>query len=125
MMNAEGKMQNRAVDLADRTKLYARRIIRLVSALPKSVVAQVLGKQVLRSGTSVGANYREASRARSKAEFIAKMGDCLKELGESEYWLDLVSEEKVVAPAKLAPLLEETRELIAIFVTSIKTARRS
>ena len=125
MMNAEGKMQNRAVDLADRTKLYARRIIRLVSALPKSVVAQVLGKQLLRSGTSVGANYREAARARSKAEFIAKMGDCLKELGESEYWLDLLSEEKVVAPAKLAPLLEETRELIAIFVTSIKTARRS
>ena len=125
MMNAEGKMQNRKVDLADRTKLYARRIIRLVSALPKSVVAQVLGKQVLRSGTSVGANYREASRARSKAEFIAKMGDCLKELGESEYWLVLLSEENVVAPAKLAPLLEETRELIAIFVTSIKTARRS
>ena len=118
-------MQNRKVDLADGTKLYARRIIRLVSALPKSVVAQVLGKQVLRSGTSVGANYREASRARSKAEFIAKMDDCLKELGESEYWLDLLSEENVVAPAKLAPLLEETRELIAIFVTSIKTARRS
>jgi four helix bundle protein len=125
MMNAEGKVQNRKVDLADRTKLYARRIIRLVSALPKSVVAQVLGKQVLRSGTSVGANYREASRARSKAEFIAKMGDCLKELGESEYWLDLLSEENVVPPAKLAPLLKETRELIAIFVTSIKTARSS
>lgn len=123
MINAKGKMQNRKVDLADRTKLYARRIIRLVSCLPKSVVAQVLGKQVLRSGTSVGANYREASRARSKAEFIAKMGDCLKELGESEYWLDLLSEENVVPPAKLAPLLEETRELIAIFVTSIKTAR--
>ena len=124
MMNAEGKMQNRKVDLADRTKLYARRIIRRVSALPKSVVAQVLGKQVLRSGTSVGANYREASRARSKAEFIAKMGDCLKELGESEYWLDLLSEENVVQPAKLAPLVEETRELLAIFVTSIKTARK-
>lgn len=123
MMNAEGKMQNRKVDLGDRTKLYARRIIRLVSALPKSVVAQVLGKQVLRSGTSVGANYREASRARSKAEFIAKMGDCLKELGESEYWLDLLSEETVVPPAKLASLLDETRKLIAIFVTSIKTAR--
>jgi four helix bundle protein len=73
----------------------------------------------------VGANYREASRARSKAEFIAKMGDCLKELDESEYWLDLLSEENVVAPAKLAPLLEGIRELIAIFVTSIKTARRS
>lgn len=86
-------------------------------------VAQVLGKQVLRSGTSLGANYREASRARSKAEFIAKMGDWLKELGESEYWLDLLSKENVVPPARLAPLLKETSELIAIFVTSIKTAR--
>ena len=124
MMNAEGKMQNRKVDLADRTKLYARRIIRLTSALPKTVVAQVLGKQVLRSGTSVGANYREASRARSKAEFIAKMGDCLKELSESEYWLELLSEENVVSTAQLMPLLAETRELTAIFVTSIKTARR-
>jgi four helix bundle protein len=124
MMNAEGKMQNRKTDLADRTKLYARRIIRLVSSLPKSVVAQVLGKQVLRSGTSVGANYREASRSRSKAEFIAKMGDCLKELSESEYWLELLSEESIVPAAKLASLLAETHELTAIFVTSIKTARR-
>ena len=124
MMNAEGKMQNRKVDLAHRTKLYARRIIRLTFALPKTVVAQVLGKQVLRSGTSVGANYREASRARSKAEFIAKMGDCLKELSESEYWLELLAEESVVPAGKLAPLLAETHELTAIFVTSIKTARR-
>jgi len=87
-------MQNAKADLADRTKLYARRIIRLVSALPKNTVAQVLGTQVLRSRTSVGANYRGASRARSRAEFIAKMGDCLKELSESEYWLELLSEEK-------------------------------
>ena len=116
-------MQNAKADLADRTKLYARRIIRLVSALPKTTVAQVLGKQVLRSATSVGANYREASRARSRAEFVAKMGDCLKELSESEYWLELLSEEEVVASEKLVPLLAETRELTAIFVTSIKTAR--
>jgi len=116
-------MQNAKADLADRTKLYARRIIRLVSALPKNTVAQVVGTQVLRSGTSVGANYREASRARSRAEFIAKMGDCLKQLSESEYWLELLSEEKIVPAEKLSPLLAETRELTAIFVTSIKTAR--
>jgi four helix bundle protein len=86
-------------------------------------VAQVPGKQVLRSGTSVGANYREASRARGRAEFVAKMGDCLKELSESEYWLELLSEEKVIPPEKLAPFLPKTRELTAIFVSSIKTAR--
>jgi four helix bundle protein len=117
-------MQNAKTDLPDRTKLYARRDIRLVSALPKSTVAQVLGKQVLRSGTSVGANYLEASRGRSRAQFVAKMGDCLKELSESEYWLELLCEEKVILPEKLAPLLSETRELTAIFVRSIKTARR-
>jgi four helix bundle protein len=116
-------VQNAKADLADRTKFYARRIIRLVYAMPKNTVAQVLGKQVLRSGASVGANYREASRARSRAEFIAKMGDCLKELSESEYWRELLSEEKIVPVEKLSPLLAETRELTAIFVTSIKTAR--
>ena len=114
-------MQNAKADLAHRTKLYARRIIWLVSALPKTTVAQVLGKQVLRSAT---ANYREASRARSRAEFVAKMGDCLKELSESEYWLELLSEEEVVASEKFVPLLAETRELTAMFVASIKTARR-
>jgi len=122
-MNSESGMQNAKTDLADRTKLYARGVIRMVSALPKTTVAQVLGKQVLRSGTSVGANYREASRARSRAEFVAKMGDCLKELSESEYWLELLSEEEVIASEKLDALLVETRELTAIFVTSIKTAR--
>jgi len=98
-------------------------VIRLYSALPKAAVAQVLGHQLLRSGTSVGANYREASRARSKPEFISKLGDSLKELGESEYWLELLSEEKVLPPSRLQPLLQETSELIALFVASIKTAR--
>ena len=76
-------MQNEEKDLAPRTKMFARRIIRLYVALPKETAAQVLGKQVLRAGTSVGANYREANRARSKAEFIAKIGDCLKEADET------------------------------------------
>jgi len=116
-------MQNRKPDLKVRTKEYARRIIRLYVALPKETVAQVLGKQALRSGTSVGANYREANRARSKAEFLAKMGDCLKELDETEYWLELLVDENVVGVTKMSSLLDETSQLIAIFVTIINKSR--
>ena len=79
-------MQNEEKDLGPRTKQFARRIIRLYTALSKDTAAQVLGRQVLRAGTSVGANYREASRGRSKAEFVSKIGDCLKEIEETEYW---------------------------------------
>ena len=77
-------------DLRDRTKAFALRIVRMFSALPKTTEAQVLGKQLLRSGTSIGANYREAFRARSKAEFIAKCGDSLREIEESTYWRELL-----------------------------------
>ena len=94
-MNDEGNGQ-KLKDLQIRTKEFALRVIRLYCALPKSTEAQVLGKQVLRSGTSVGANYREANRARSRAEFIAKIGDCLKELDETAYWLELLSESSIV-----------------------------
>jgi four helix bundle protein len=116
-------MQNAEKDLPLRTKNFARRIIRLYVALPKETVAQVLGKQVLRSGTSVGANYREANRARSKAEFVSKIGDCLKEADETAYWLELLIDEAIVPRKKLDPLLKETNELIAIFVTISKRAR--
>ena len=116
-------MQNDEKDLLPRTKKFARRIIRLYCALPKSTEAQVLGKQALRSGTSVGANYREANRGRSKAEFIAKIGDCLKEADETAYWLELMIEENIVAAKKLQPLLNEANELVAIFVTISKRAR--
>jgi len=85
--------------------------------------AQVLGKQLLRSGTSVGANYREAHRGRSKAEFIAKCGDSFRELEESAYWLELLVDGEIVAAAKLLPLLTECDELTAIFVTIIKRAK--
>ena len=112
-------------DLLSRTFFYARRIISLYGHLPSSTVAQVLGKQVLRSGTSVGANYREANQGRSRAEFIAKMGDCLKELSETEYWLDLLAEEKLGEKADLAGLKQETKELISIFTTIIKNTKRS
>jgi four helix bundle protein len=110
-------------DLAQRTKSYALQIIRMYSGLPRGMIAQVLGRQVLRSGTSVGANYREANRARSKAEFIAKMGDCLKELDETSYWLELLVEASIVAEPNLSILLNETSQLIAIFVTIIKKAK--
>jgi four helix bundle protein len=117
-------MQNEEKDLAPRTKNFARRVIRLYVALPKpSVVAQVLGKQMLRSGTSVGANYREARRGRSKAEFISKIGDCLKEADETLYWLELLTEENVLPAKKLEPLLKEADELVAIFVSISKRAR--
>lgn len=109
--------------LTQRTKDFALRIIRMYSSLPKSSVAQVLGKQILRSGTSIGANYREANRAGSKAEFIAKMGDSLKELDETCYWLELLSESGTIAPAKLQDLADESRQLMAIFITIIKRAK--
>ena len=111
-------------DLLARTKMSARRVIRLYVALPKSnAAAQVLGKQLLRSGTSVGANYREAQRARSKAEFISKIGDCLKEAHESLYWLELLSEENFTPVRRLQPLLTETDELPAILTTISKHAK--
>ena len=115
---------NDEVDLPDRTKQFARRIIRLYCALPKTnTVAQVLGKQVLRSGTSVGANYREAHRARSKAEFISKIGDSLKEADETLYWLELLLEEKILPGQRLEPLVGEANELVAIFTTVSKRAK--
>ena len=88
-------MQNQENDLRDRTKTFALQIIRMFAAIPKTTEAQVLGKQMLRSGTSVGANYREAHRGRSKAEFISKCGDLLRELEETAYWLELLVEAKI------------------------------
>jgi four helix bundle protein len=110
-------------DLRDRTKDFALRVVRLFGRLPKSTEAQVLGKQLLRSGTSIGANYREAHRGRSKPEFIAKCGDSLRELEESAYWLELLAEGGIIAAPKLQPLRDECDELTAIFVTIIKKGR--
>jgi len=112
-------------DLRNRTKAFALRIVRIFSALPKTTEAQVLGKQLLRSGTSIGANYREAFRARSKAEFIAKCGDSLREIEESAYWLELLVESETVSAERLAPLRQECEELTAIFVTILKRAKTS
>lgn len=110
-------------DLRERTKHFGLRVVRMFSRLPKTTEAQVLGKQILRSGTSVGANYREAYRARSKSEFIAKCGDSLRELEETAYWLELLVDGKIVPPELLAALRQECDELIAIFVTILKRSK--
>ena len=114
------KDEEKPQDLRVRTKQFAIRIIKLYGALPKRIEAQVIGKQVLRSGTSVGANYREAFRARSNSEFIAKLGICLQELDETAYWLELLEEAEIVKPALLVDLHDETDQLIAIFTTISK-----
>ena len=118
-------MQREENDLRDRTKHFALRIVDAFRALPKTSEAQVLGKQMLRSGTSVGANYREAYRGRSKAEFVAKCGDSLRELEETAYWLQLLVDGKIISPEKLSALRRECDELIAIFVTILKRSKES
>ena len=124
MNKEEGKMQKEEVaDLRVRTKEFALRIIRMYSTLPKTTEAQVIGKQVLRSGTSVGANYREAYRSRSKAEFIAKVGDSLREIEETGYWFELLVESGIVAAEKLSPLQIECGELTAIFISTMRKAK--
>src|ERR1700726_509823 len=119
------EMQKDKRDLRDRTKSFALRVIRMFSSLPKTTEAQILGKQVLRSGTSVGANYREAYRGRSRAEFIAKCGDSLRELEETAYWLELLVEAKIISPDTLSCIRQECDELTAIFVTILKRSRES
>jgi len=111
-------------DLRERTKAFALRIIRLYSSLPKTTLAQVLGKQILRSGTSVGAHYREAHRARSTAEFISKIEGGLQELEETGYWLELLADSEVVPARRLAGLREEADELTAILVACAITAKK-
>jgi len=112
-----------ATPLLSRTKLFALRIIRLYAALPKTAAAQVIGKQMLRCGTSVGAQYREARRARSRAEFISKTESALQELEETAYWLELLCEGEIMPAKRLVELQNETSELTAMLVSSAKTAK--
>ena len=110
-------------DLKIRTKDYALSVIRLFAELPKRTEAQVMGRQLLRSGTSVGAQYREASRAKSNADFISKMEGSLQELKESEYWLELLGESGFVPEEKLAAVKKETGELKGIFVSIVRNTK--
>src|SRR3974377_523393 len=101
--------------LRARTKMFARRIIRFFFVFTENdAAAQTPGKQALGAGTSIGANYREAWRARSKAEFISKVGDCLKEAEETLYWLELLTDEGIVSLKKIRPLLEKTKKIIQL-----------
>jgi four helix bundle protein len=119
---SQAKSQEPA-ELKGRTKQFALRIVRLYSALPSSVVAQVLGKQLLRSGTSVGAHFREATRSRSDAEFISKVEGALQELEETAYWLELLGESEVISPTRLADLTDEANQLTAILVACARNAK--
>ncbi len=110
-------------DLFVRTKEFALRIIRLYEALPKTTVAGVIGKQVLRSGTSVGAQMREGKRSRSDAEMISKTESALQELEETAYWLELLAESGIVDAEKLTGLRNEADQLTALLVTSAKTLK--
>jgi four helix bundle protein len=110
-------------DLRQRTRKFALRVIRLVEALPKTRTAEVIGKQLLRAGTSVGANYRAACRAKSTKDFIYKMGLVEEEADESLYWMELLVEAGLVKLERLQSLMVEADELVAITVASIKTAR--
>ena len=111
-------------DLKSRTTAFALRVIRLYASLPKTTEAQILGKQVLRSGTSVGAHYREGHRAKSDADVINKFEGALQELDETDYWLDLLVKSNIVTESKLQPLTQETGELIAIFVAIVTKLKR-
>ena len=110
-------------DLKRRTKLFTLRVIVLVESLPKGRTADVLGKQLLRSGTSVGANYRSACRAKSTADFIYKMGIVEEEADETIYWMELLVEAGLKKLDDLRELLDEANQLLAMTIASIKTAK--
>ena len=106
-----------------RTKDIALRIIRLVESLPKTSAAYVIGKQLLRSGTSIGANYRASCRAKSTADIINKLSIVEEEADESMFWIELLIESEIVAERKLSTLYADINEIVAMTVTSIKTLR--
>jgi four helix bundle protein len=120
-MKAEGGTRQ---DPAERPRSFALRVIRLCSALPATPAARVIARQVLRSGTSVGAHWREARRSRSDAEFISKVEAGTQEVDETIYWLELLRDSGIVGPTRTDDLLAEAEELLAVFVACAKTVKR-
>jgi four helix bundle protein len=110
-------------ELKTRTKQFALRVLKLVDALPNTLTGRAIGNQLVRSGTSVGANYRAACRGRSKPEFIAKIGTVAEEADESAFWMELIIEGEILQEHLVAPLLKEAEELTAIFTASAHTAK--
>ncbi|MDI6890683.1 MAG: four helix bundle protein [Thermodesulfovibrionales bacterium] len=124
MRNVDFGMQNTgSKDLKKRTKQFAIEIIKFVEKLPENRITNVLGRQLLKSGTSVGANYRAACRAKSKADFIAKMGIVEEEADESLYWLELLVDTAIVERDAVNSLMDEANEIVAITISSIRTVR--
>jgi four helix bundle protein len=117
-------MESMQEQMRNRTKAFAIRIVRLCQRLPKTWEARIFGQQILRAGTSVGANYRAAGRARSRAEFVAKMGTVVEEAGETVFWLELLVEASLVRKTQMEGLLAEANELVAIFAAAHGTARK-
>jgi len=113
------------VEMKDRTKKFALRIVKMAGSLPNTNVGRVIGGQVLRSGTSVGANYRAACRARSRAEFTSKLGIVEEEADETSYWIELLIEGGILPKPRLAPLLTESNELVAMVTASRVTLSRN
>ena len=111
-------------ELQARTKQFTLRVMKLVEALPNSIVGWEFGRQLLRSSASVSANYRAARRARSRKEFVAKIGIVVEEIDESEHWLDLIIEGELLPEAKVEPLRTEAEELTHIFAKTQRTARK-
>jgi four helix bundle protein len=110
-------------ELKARTKAFAVRVVKLVDALPRGLSSQVIGRQLLRSATSVGANYRAACRAQSRAEFAAKLSIVVEEADEALYWLELVEETSLIKSQLLTPIIREAHEPVAIMLASRKTAK--
>jgi four helix bundle protein len=113
-----------AEELKARTKTFALRVIRLVNALPRGLAGQIIGRQLLRSATSVGANYRATCRAQSRAEFAAKLSIVVEETDETLYWLELLEDSGLIKPDRLKELRNEANELLAIVIASRKTVKR-
>jgi four helix bundle protein len=124
MRNAKcGRRGKNMGKLSEKTRKFALDIIKFIDKLPRNTTSFVISKQIVRSATSVGANYRAACRARSKAEFIAKMGIVEEEADESSYWLEILMESGLARPEVVTPLMKEANEIIAMVVASIKTAK--
>jgi four helix bundle protein len=114
-----------AAELRARTKQFTLRVLRVVAALPDNAQGRVIGYQLMKAGSSVGANYRAVCRSRTRKDFINKLGVVIEEADESAYWLEVICGGNVLDPELIQPLLTEANELVAIFTASRKTARKS
>jgi len=121
----KGAMEHLSLDLKERTKQFALRIMRVVRSLPPGLEGRMIGRQLLRSGTSVAANYRAVCRARSRAEFLSKLGIVIEEAAETAFWLELLSDAGLIPESRLKDLRSEANQLVAIFNASRTTAKKS